>query len=58
MPFICGLCLFCRLYLLIEGQSEMEVKYAKAEIEKALEMETLKISAAGSMVGGARYGML
>jgi ATP-dependent RNA helicase DDX46/PRP5 len=47
-----------RLYLLIEGSTEMDVKFAKLEIEKALEAETVKLSASSALVGGARYGVL
>ena len=49
-----------KLYLLIEGSSEMQVKFAKLEIQKALEEETMRLS--GSMAVGAgvagRYSVL
>ncbi len=44
-----------KLYLLIEGPSEMQVKFARMEIMRALEEETIKIGASGA-TGGGNFG--
>lgn len=43
-------------YFIIVGTNEWEVKGAKLEIEKALESETMSLSAP-TMVGAGRYGV-
>ena len=47
------------LYLLIEGPSEMQVKFARMEIIRALEEETIRIGASGATSGGnfGRYSV-
>ena len=37
-----------KLYLLIEGPSEMQVKHARMEIQRALEEETLRLGPTAS----------
>jgi ATP-dependent RNA helicase DDX46/PRP5 len=46
-----------KLFLLIEGSSEMSVKFAKMEIQRALEEETLKLGASGSVGSFGRYSV-
>jgi ATP-dependent RNA helicase DDX46/PRP5 len=50
-----------KLFLLIEGRSELSVRQAKMEIQRALEEETVKIAgaaAAGGGGGGGRYSVV
>lgn len=46
-----------KLHLLIEGSSEMSVRQAKLEILKALEDETIRISASGAFASAGRYSV-
>ena len=46
-----------RLYLLIEGETELAVKQARLELQRVLDEETVRIGAAGSM-GAGRYSVL
>jgi ATP-dependent RNA helicase DDX46/PRP5 len=46
-----------RLHLIIEGPSEMQCKYAKMEIQRALEEETLKLGAAAATGSFGRYNV-
>jgi ATP-dependent RNA helicase DDX46/PRP5 len=45
-----------KLHLLIEGNSEMQVKHARLELVRSLEEETLRMGASGSSFG--RYSVL
>lgn len=54
-----------KLFLLIEGRSELSVRQAKLDIQRALEEETLRIAGAtqaggggGGMGGGGRYSVV
>ena len=49
-----------KLFLLIEGSSEMHVKFAKMELQKALEDETIRVGVgSGLNMGGAtRYSLM
>lgn len=48
-----------KLYLLIEGRSELSVRQAKLEIQRALEEETVKIAgSAAAGGGGGRYSVV
>jgi ATP-dependent RNA helicase DDX46/PRP5 len=46
-----------KLFLLIEGPNEMSVKFAKMEIQRALEEETLKIGASATTGSFGRYSV-
>lgn len=46
-----------KLFLLIEGTSEMSVKFARMEIQRALEEETLKLGTAATMSSFGRYSV-
>ena len=46
-----------KLYLIIEGESDMSVKQAKLEIQRLLEEETMKIGTIG-MISTGRYSVL
>jgi ATP-dependent RNA helicase DDX46/PRP5 len=47
-----------RLHLLIEGATEMNVRQAKLEIQRALEEETIKIGLSGQPGSSGRYSVL
>jgi ATP-dependent RNA helicase DDX46/PRP5 len=46
-----------KLYLLIEGSTEMQVKQARMEIQRLLEEETIKLGTA-SLANYGKYGMI
>lgn len=46
-----------KLYLLIEGSTEMQVKQARMEIQRMLEEETIKLGTA-SLASYGKYGMI
>lgn len=46
-----------KLYLLIEGSTEMQVKQARMEIQRLLEEETIKLGAP-SLANYGKYGMI
>ena len=45
-----------KLYLLIEGSTDMAVKFAKMELQRQLEEETLKLGVSAS-AGFGRYSV-
>jgi ATP-dependent RNA helicase DDX46/PRP5 len=47
-----------KLFLLIEGRSELSVRQAKLEIQRALEEETIKIASSTTSSGGGRYSVV
>ncbi len=46
-----------KLYLLIEGATEMQVKQARMEIQRMLEEETVKLGTA-SLASYGQYGII
>lgn len=46
-----------KLYLLIEGSTEMQVKQARMEIQRLLDEETIKLGAP-SLSNYGKYGMI
>lgn len=47
-----------KLYLLIQGHSEMQVKQARAEIQRLLDEETIRIGGAGHGGSFGRYSVV
>lgn len=47
-----------KLYLLIEGETELAVKQARLELQRVLDEETMRLGAAGAMGSAGRYSVL
>lgn len=47
-----------RLYLLLEGNTDLQVRQAKLEILRLLDEETLRLGASGSASSFGRYAVL
>jgi ATP-dependent RNA helicase DDX46/PRP5 len=47
-----------RLYLLIEGDSEISVKQARLELQRILDDETIRLGASGALASLGRYSVI